>query len=51
MATEAPVDSDSVMASLDDAGPEQRLVIADVDREGAWLSVVADAAATLPAWR
>jgi hypothetical protein len=50
MSTEAPADGD-VMASLDDAGPERRLVIANVDREEAWVSVVEDAAATLPDWR
>jgi hypothetical protein len=50
MSADAPAD-DSVMASMDGAGAERRLVIADVDREDAWLSVAADAAAELAAWR
>jgi hypothetical protein len=50
VAADAPP-SDDVMASLDNAGPEPRLVIADVSREEAWVSVEADDAATLPAWR
>jgi hypothetical protein len=40
-----------VMASLDDDGPESRLVIADISRDEAWVSMTADAATPLSAWR
>jgi hypothetical protein len=47
----APADSGDVMAALDDDGSDSRLVIADVSREEAWVSVTADAATRLPEWR
>ncbi len=40
-----------VMASLDDEGPESRLVIADISCDEAWMSVTADHATALSAWR
>jgi hypothetical protein len=40
-----------VMASLDDDGPESRFVIADISRDEAWVSMTADAATPLSAWR
>ena len=51
-AVSAPVAEDAeVMSSVDDDGRVERLVIADISRENAWLTVpVADAAA-LPDWR
>ncbi|NIB98100.1 hypothetical protein [Halobacterium sp. R2-5] len=40
-----------VMASLDDEGPESRLVIADISCDEAWMSMTADHATPLSAWR
>ena len=40
-----------VMASIDEDPEGERLVIADVTADGTWLSVPADAAATLTEWR
>jgi hypothetical protein len=40
-----------VMASLDDEGRESRLVIADISRDDAWVSVTEDDATPLSAWR
>jgi hypothetical protein len=48
-ATSAP--GTDVMASLDDEGTESRLVIADISRDEAWMSVAADEATALSAWR
>ena len=39
-----------VMASIDGEGERSRLVIADVTADGTWLSVSAEAAATLTEW-
>ena len=44
-------DGAEVMASIDGDGDGSRLVIADVSADGTWLSVPADAAATLAEWR
>ena len=44
-------DGAEVMASIDDEGDGSRLVIADVSADGTWLSVPAEAAATLVEWR
>lgn len=40
-----------VMASLDDDGPESRLVIADISTDDAWMSVTEADATPLSAWR
>ncbi|MFC3477755.1 DUF7556 family protein [Halobacterium litoreum] len=40
-----------VMASLDEEGRESRLVIADISQDEAWVSMTADAATPLSAWR
>ncbi|MDH5018811.1 DUF7556 family protein [Halobacterium rubrum] len=40
-----------VMASLDDDGPESRLVIADISTDDAWVSVTEADATPLSAWR
>jgi hypothetical protein len=40
-----------VMASLDGDGPESRLVIADITRDEAWVSVTEADATALSAWR
>lgn len=40
-----------VMASLDGDGPESRLVIADISRDEAWVSMTANDATPLSAWR
>lgn len=52
MVTEATAGSAAdVMASIDDGGPEERLVIADVSRDEAWVTVPSADAAPLSAWR
>ncbi|WP_232686748.1 DUF7556 family protein [Halobacterium zhouii] len=57
MATDAacpPTPRDSgtdVMASLDGDGSDSRLVIADISRDEAWVSMTANDATPLPAWR
>jgi histidinol dehydrogenase len=38
------------MASVED-GPTETLVIADISRDGAYLTVPLEDAASLPAWR
>ena len=40
-----------VMASLDGDGPDSRLVIADISRDEAWVSMTEDDATPLSAWR
>ena len=40
-----------VMASVDDAGPEQRLVIADISADDEWVAMATAHAASLSAWR
>ena len=40
-----------VMSSVDDEGRESRFVIADISRDGAWVSASVDATTTLSAWR
>lgn len=42
-----PVHGGEVMAAIDDAGPTERLVLADVSRDDAWLSVGLEDAAAL----
>lgn len=44
-------DRASVMAAFDGAGRTRELVIADTERDDAWLSVDADDACSLEAWR
>lgn len=52
MKSDASVWSDAeVMAAIDDAGAETRLVIADVSRDEAWLAVETADARSLPDWR
>lgn len=40
-----------VVGSLDDAGTDREYVIADITAEDAWLSMDAEDAPILPAWR
>jgi hypothetical protein len=47
----AQTDEPDVMAALDGADGAERLVIADVSRDEAWLSTPAGCAADLPEWR
>jgi histidinol dehydrogenase len=42
--------SPEVMASVED-GPTETFVIADISRDGAYLTVPLEDAASLPAWR
>lgn len=50
MATNADHDPD-VLGSIDPGDAGDEYVIADISAEGAWLSVSAEEAPTLPAWR
>ncbi|MEE6210656.1 hypothetical protein U3A55_10870 [Salarchaeum sp. III] len=50
-ATAVPASGADVMASIDDEGPEERLVIADVSRDDAWVTIDARDAAPLAEWR
>jgi len=56
MATDATSAADAgptpeVMASVEAAGAEPRLVIADISRDDAWVSAPTEAARGLEAWR
>lgn len=42
---------DEVIASVDGEGPRREFVLADISEDGAWLSMDAEDAPTLPAWR
>ncbi|WP_435155809.1 DUF7556 family protein [Haladaptatus sp. DFWS20] len=44
-------DDTEVMASVDDDGNTERLVIADISREDAWISMRVTDATSLPDWR
>ena len=44
-------DDAEVMASVDDDGSTERLVIADISREDAWLSMRVTDAISLPDWQ
>jgi len=51
MVAEAEVAANfEVMASVED-GPTETFIIADVSRDGAYLTVPLEEAASLPAWR
>lgn len=43
--------SPEVMASVEEADAETRLVIADISRDGAWVSADESVAPDLAAWR
>jgi hypothetical protein len=56
MATDATSAADAgptpeVMASVEAAGAEPRLVIADISRDDAWVSAPTETARGLEAWR
>ncbi|WP_162989865.1 DUF7556 family protein [Natronorubrum halophilum] len=42
---------DTVIGSIDSTNSSEEYVIADISADGAWLSMQADDAPTLPAWR
>lgn len=44
-------DDGTVMASVDEGGHEPRLVIADVSRDGAWVSMPCAGAVAVENWR
>ncbi|ADB62570.1 hypothetical protein Htur_3708 [Haloterrigena turkmenica DSM 5511] len=44
-------DDDTVVGSIDSTDSSTEYVIADISADGAWLSMQADDAPTLPAWR
>jgi hypothetical protein len=50
VATATVEEPPTVMASVEEA-PEETLILADVTRDDAYLSMSLSAAATLPAWR
>lgn len=43
--------TDEVMAAVEEDGCESRYVIADITRDGAWVSAPTDATRGLEAWR
>lgn len=47
----ATTSGDTVVGSIDTTESSDEYVIADISADGAWLSMEADAAPTLPAWR
>ncbi|WP_200840430.1 MULTISPECIES: hypothetical protein [Natrialba] len=49
----ATTECDTIVGSIDSAGRNDRdeYVIADISADGAWLSMQAEAAPTLSAWR
>ncbi|AEH36331.1 DUF7556 family protein [Halopiger xanaduensis] len=44
-------DSREVVAAIDESDDESRLVIADITRDGVWLSTAETDAASLEEWR
>jgi hypothetical protein len=46
-----PATDGEVMAAIDDSAGEERLVIADVSRDDAWVSTLAGRSAPLAEWR
>lgn len=42
---------ETIVGSIDSAAGSDEYVIADISADGAWLSMEADDAPTLPAWR
>ncbi len=53
MATDphAMTSDDTIVGSIDSTAASDEYVIADISADGAWLSMQADDAPTLPAWR
>lgn len=47
----APSADETIVGSIDSAGADDEYVIADISADGAWLSMRAEDAPTLPAWR
>ncbi|SDR28371.1 DUF7556 family protein [Natronobacterium texcoconense] len=47
----ATTSGDTVVGSIDTADSSEEYVIADISADDAWLSMQADDAPTLPAWR
>jgi len=47
---ESPADDENVMASIDASDGEERLVIADLEREDAWVSMESGGATPLAEW-
>ncbi|MCU4753579.1 hypothetical protein OB919_16570 [Halobacteria archaeon AArc-curdl1] len=48
---QSTVSSETVLSSIDSDGRRDEYVIADISADGAWLSMGADDAPTLTAWR
>jgi hypothetical protein len=46
-----PADDHEVVSAVDGDGQAREYVIADISEDGAWLSMDADDAPTLPSWR
>ncbi len=47
----ATMSDDTIVGSIDSTAASEEYVIADISADGAWLSMRADDAATLSAWR
>ena len=50
-AVASEADDGTVMASIDEGGHEPRLVVADVSRDGAWVSIPCGDAVDVEDWR
>ncbi|WP_254521850.1 DUF7556 family protein [Natrinema caseinilyticum] len=48
---DAVASDDTIVGSIDSTAASDEYVIADISADGAWLSMQADDAPTLPAWR
>jgi len=51
MATNSTATDERIVGSIDATAAREEYVIADISADGAWLSMDADVAPTLPAWR
>ena len=47
----ATMSDDTIVGSIDSTAASDEYVIADISADGAWLSMEASDAPTLPAWR
>ena len=50
-AVASELDDGTVMAAVDEGGREAHLVIADVSRDGAWVSIPCEDAVDVEDWR
>lgn len=51
VASESVTDHTEVMASVDTKGSSRRLIIADISRDDAWISMPMSESVPIPAWQ